>query len=717
MQINQPGALLPPPELVWRKGIPFPDLRFHLDKNDNCTVTTDSKRISVSHPYASALQFAVRVRATCRSHDGGLNAGMMDPWTRRQYISAHEDIMENKHSEHFRQPVDAASEKRLHSYYDVIKNPIDLSMIMRKLQLPCGDKNGYQFTSEYQEDMQRMFDNCILFFPKADEVEHKSCKRLIKYFDKQQDKLRIRMIKRQRIAVMMETRQFVSLQHPNEPRIILTVEAGVCRWYDFKYDNQMYTPWISCAVTCWRRCDDQSSYLKWKEEPLLTYGDSCEWDPKESDIWREASQSKWDSVRRDLGLHDVSNAQFLDLLLMSIDEAIDVRGWLVGTEEPWSYSKQATDCVILEQLKAAVQGIDIQRYWRNTFSRALKDMNQLQDTYCLSKYMKRQPLDFVEADFEGETSSELEGKGHEYPRMVGTSADDDQLQLQFRSFQHASAIELYFSEQIAEERLYAEVLMNDRPCRVHFIFEWKDGDHGDQPMPHRDIYLCRCVDACIYLIESRFGIASSLISRSDFLIATASSRSRLLFRAVMPDLWLRNPFVDRRNLQNEIDSERKETAENPAAPHAILRENGSPNTSVFDLPFFPCLRNTFHDPDLPTVRNAASDPPTGVAFTPLDDAKFYPWPLEDDVAMIEISMLQLPLPPRPLMPSNFETSEIAQVDSVAGLNNEQSDTVHLETTKNEAETCERTQQKIVTSQSQQSANFKRYLTGPVNREK
>ena len=91
-------------------------------------------------------------------------------------------------------------------------------------------------------------------------------KDLIKYFDKQQDKLRIRMIKRQRIAVMMETRQFVSLQHPNEPRIILTVEAGVCRWYDFKYDNQMYTPWISCAVTCWRRCDDQSSYLKWKEE-------------------------------------------------------------------------------------------------------------------------------------------------------------------------------------------------------------------------------------------------------------------------------------------------------------------------------------------------------------------------------------------------------------------------------------------------------------------
>ena len=69
------------------------------------------------------------------------------------------------------------------------------------------------------------------------------------------------------------------------------------------------------------------------------------------------------------------------------------------------------------------------------------------------------------------------------------------------------------------------------------------------------------------------------------------------------------------------------------------------------------------------------------------------------------------------MPSNFETSEIAQVDSVAGLNNEQSDTVHLETTKNEAETCERTQQKIVTSQSQQSANFKRYLPGPVNREK
>ena len=104
----------------------------------------------------------------------------------------------------------------------------------------------------------------LIFFASADASEHKSCKKLKKAYDKQQEKIKVRIIKRDRLAVMMETREFVSLQSPVDPSIILTVEAGACRWYDFKYDQQMYTPWISFRVTHWKRQDDKQS--GWHDE-------------------------------------------------------------------------------------------------------------------------------------------------------------------------------------------------------------------------------------------------------------------------------------------------------------------------------------------------------------------------------------------------------------------------------------------------------------------
>ena len=230
-QSKNHALLLPPPEIVWRKGIPFPDVRFLLDKNDNCVVTTEaSTGNSASHPHIPSLQFDVRLRASCHSHDGGLNAGVMDPWTRRQFLGAHEDTTLNKHSEHFRQPVDAASEKRLNSYYQVITEPIDLAIIRKKLESP----DVYSKVSEYQDDMELMFSNCTRFFASSDDPIHKACKKLKKSYEKQQEKIRVRMIKRNRLAVMMETREFLSLQSRHDPTTILAVEAGACRWYDFK---------------------------------------------------------------------------------------------------------------------------------------------------------------------------------------------------------------------------------------------------------------------------------------------------------------------------------------------------------------------------------------------------------------------------------------------------------------------------------------------------
>lgn len=69
-------------------------------------------------------------------------------------------LIEKKTSQIFREPVDATL---LPDYYEKIKNPIDISSIIRKL------KDGkYFYASEVRDDLNTMMVNCRVYNVRVD---------------------------------------------------------------------------------------------------------------------------------------------------------------------------------------------------------------------------------------------------------------------------------------------------------------------------------------------------------------------------------------------------------------------------------------------------------------------------------------------------------------------------------------------------------------------
>ena len=74
----------------------------------------------------------------------------------------------------FRQPVDASA-LGIPDYYDIIRNPMDLSTIKRKL-----DTGGFKDPWEYVEDVWLMFDNAWIYNRKTSKV-YKYCTKVRPY--------------------------------------------------------------------------------------------------------------------------------------------------------------------------------------------------------------------------------------------------------------------------------------------------------------------------------------------------------------------------------------------------------------------------------------------------------------------------------------------------------------------------------------------------------
>lgn len=77
----------------------------------------------------------------------------------------------------FRQPVDPTN-LGIPDYFDIVKRPMDLSTIKRKL-----DTGMYQDPWEYVDDVWLMFDNAWLYNRKTSKV-YRYCTKVSKYFNK-----------------------------------------------------------------------------------------------------------------------------------------------------------------------------------------------------------------------------------------------------------------------------------------------------------------------------------------------------------------------------------------------------------------------------------------------------------------------------------------------------------------------------------------------------
>jgi hypothetical protein len=74
----------------------------------------------------------------------------------------------------FLEPVDAETLK-LYDYYDIIKDPVDLGTMKKKL-----DARQYINAQEIREDVMLMCNNCFLYNP-ADQPVHRMGKQLLVY--------------------------------------------------------------------------------------------------------------------------------------------------------------------------------------------------------------------------------------------------------------------------------------------------------------------------------------------------------------------------------------------------------------------------------------------------------------------------------------------------------------------------------------------------------
>lgn len=54
---------------------------------------------------------------------------------------------------------------KLHDYYDIVKKPMDLGTVKRKLLENC-----YQSNEEFADDIKLIFKNCYLYNPEGHEV-------------------------------------------------------------------------------------------------------------------------------------------------------------------------------------------------------------------------------------------------------------------------------------------------------------------------------------------------------------------------------------------------------------------------------------------------------------------------------------------------------------------------------------------------------------------
>ncbi|XP_028278026.1 bromodomain testis-specific protein-like [Parambassis ranga] len=97
----------------------------------------------------------------------------------------------------FRTPVDAVA-MNLHDYHDIIKQPMDLSTIRKKL-----DKGEYANAKEFAADVRLMFSNCYRYNPPSHEVAY-SARKLQEIFEARYMKLSLepegRSVSRQQVV-------------------------------------------------------------------------------------------------------------------------------------------------------------------------------------------------------------------------------------------------------------------------------------------------------------------------------------------------------------------------------------------------------------------------------------------------------------------------------------------------------------------------------------
>lgn len=117
------------------------------------------------------------------------------------------------------------------------------------IQLGASAQFPYSSLNEWAGDMKRLFQNARDFEPDLNDEVHQASIHLEKKFVRELEKLRLQRKQRNRPCVMVERREFTSVQVNGSMDNVFVVESGRVRWYDCKFHHQMYAPWTACRIT------------------------------------------------------------------------------------------------------------------------------------------------------------------------------------------------------------------------------------------------------------------------------------------------------------------------------------------------------------------------------------------------------------------------------------------------------------------------------------